>query len=660
MRALGVSDRLQEEDFPAKASIWNLFGFCIACFALLWLPMALLQQVDALLRFATPFELLVDSALLLILLAAGSVVLGIIAFSLGFVARLGLGRQAADRLTWLLVSIPVGLLCVWQTALTLKLWVEQVAGGRFPTGGLPHRNVMALLLLVALLVAWRRFGVSRAIRGVVAPALHLRTPALAALALAVAVVAWQRPTIAAAGFHVPPPATAARSSAPDIFVITLDALAASDAGVCGTGATNMPQLRALAGRSTCFTRAYAASNLTFPSTTSIETATLPWTHWALYGGRLPKDLARASLGTQLQQAGYTTHSISAAPGASPLQHGTQPAYDSAVMAASSALNMTLLNAIAEFPGARCLQALLGGVLSLASSLDLARLDQDNPYPSENVYGPAQGLLTQLGRSRPVFLWTHTWPPHAPYLAPAGSRYQLLPQGELDHYRDFLTDVGNYDPSKQPVVDKLRLRYRETIRGADESLGRFLHELARQGRLENAVIVVTSDHGESFEKGVLGHGGPALHEALIHVPLLIKLPGQSVAYTVDTPTSQVDVAQTLVDIVDGKSIPGAEGRSLVPALQGRRLEPVPVFSMAIERESRFAPIRGGRYAVIDGNDKLVCQLSTDHCELFDVGADPGEARELSATRPDVAARLHALLMSRIAQAELQRSRRFDSH
>jgi len=661
MQDAGSSARRAPARTPStSASVSNLFCFCVVSFALLWLPMAVLQQVDAMLRFATPLELLLDSALLLTLLSVAAAALSALAGAARFIVRkAGLSPTASDRLAWLIVMVPVGLMCIWQSALTLKLWIEQVAGARFPTGGLPHRNLLVLVLVIGFAVLWRWFGITRIVNGVVTSVLRLRAGALGALMLAVPIVAWQRPPFATGDITVPAPTNTARGQAPDIIVITLDALAAEDAGLCGDNPANMPHLRELASRATCFSRHYAVSNLTFPSTTSLETSTLPWSHWALYGGRLPADAAASSLGARLRDAGYTAHSVSAAPGASPLNHGTRRSYDSAVLAPSAALNMTLLRVIAEFPDAPCLQGLLSGLLSLASSVDLERLDTDNPYPAENVLLPAQNLLSRLGTSRPVFLWTHLWPPHAPYLAPRSTRYQLLPAGELDHYKDFLTDVGSYPPAKQPAIDKQRLRYQETIRGVDESLGRFLQELQRQGRYDPALIVVTADHGESFERGVLGHGGPALHEAMIHIPLLIKLPGQSTAQSVSIPTSQADIAQTLLDLVDLPAIPAAEGRSLAPALHGRALAPAPVFSMAIERESRFVPIRGGRYAIIDGHDKLVCALAGDRCELYDLATDPREAHDLATAQPERAGRLRSVLKDRIDQAERLRHQRFGS-
>ena len=46
------------------------------------------------------------------------------------------------------------------------------------------------------------------------------------------------------------------------------------------------------------------------------------------------------------------------------------------------------------------------------------------------------------------------------------------------------------------------------------LGKFMDDLKASGRFDDAVIIVTADHGESFEKGYLGHAGPLLHESLV--------------------------------------------------------------------------------------------------------------------------------------------------
>ncbi|RZJ02270.1 MAG: hypothetical protein EOP39_22870, partial [Rubrivivax sp.] len=203
----------------------------------------------------------------------------------------------------------------------------------------------------------------------------------------------------------------------------------------------------------------------------------------------------------------------------------------------------------------------------------------------------------------------------------------------------------------------RLRYRESIIGADEALGRFLDELERQGRLDKALIVVTSDHGESFERGYMGHAGELLHEAVIRVPLVIKLPGQREARLISTPVSLADVAPTIADVVGAGALGAVDGRSLKPALVGETLPARPVFSMAMERQSRFQALRDGHYAVIDGDDKLVLHRASGRVDLYNLSRDPAEQHDLAAQSGDLALRLRAALEAQLTRAEQRRAAQF---
>ncbi|MBL0727926.1 sulfatase-like hydrolase/transferase [Piscinibacter sp. HJYY11] len=653
--ATGTARPLSRSDIP-PASLWRLFCFSLAALCVVWLPISLLQQIDALLNFATPTEVLADTALLAVMLLVVSALIALVGSALGALAgRLGASADAGATLAWALVGIPVVFLCAWQAAFATKLWLAQVLGIRLTTAHLPYRELWSLLPVLVIGLLWRFVGQVRLIHAMTDPLWRLRAPAMALVALSIGVVAWTRPAVMLGERGPDTARPRAQPGSPDIFVFSLDTLAAADAGLCGDDvAATMPRLRELAARSTCFTRHYAASNITFPSTATIETGTLPWTHWVVHGGRAPATVRDAAMGAKLQELGYGTHAFIAAQGASPRQHGTFRGYDTVHMAASPSFQMTLINALQAFPESRGLPALLSGVLSLLYVVDITRLGTQSPYPPENVYGPATRFLPRdRGDGRPLFMWLHSWPPHSPYLPPPSTRHRLLPPGELEVFKDFLADVGAYPPSRQHAVDKQRLRYRETIMGADESLGRFLDELARTGRLDDAVVIVTADHGESFERGLLGHGGDALHDPVIRIPLIVKLPRQREGRVVTVPTSQADIAPTVLELAGGQTHPFTEGRSLADGLATGVFTPAPVFSMAMPREGRFREIRGGHYAVIDDRFKLTCHRATDRCELNDLVADPGELRDLSSTDPATTSRLRALLDARLASAENRR-------
>jgi arylsulfatase A-like enzyme len=129
----------------------------------------------------------------------------------------------------------------------------------------------------------------------------------------------------------------------------------------------------------------------------------------------------------------------------------------------------------------------------------------------------------LGSDRPVFAFLHTYQVHSPYAPP--KRFRGLfgaYRASIEATSEALLEI-NSDASK--VLTRVEFEYLESlydgeIRYTDEVLGELLESLAAIGFLDNAVVVVTSDHGEEFgEHGGVLHGGK-LFEELLHVPLII--------------------------------------------------------------------------------------------------------------------------------------------
>jgi arylsulfatase A-like enzyme len=620
----------------------------LAALLVLWLPLALLQEVDALLAYTAPRELLRDVALLVPMVAAAACALALLAWGGAMAARL-LGRSAATqaRLAWALLLVPTGWLCAWQITRSVRLWLQMTSGLTLSVGA--HTRLIGIVLLLALvLVLWSRFGPARLGRRLIELLRALTAPSLALVAAGVLITLWLPPAVRSVPASLPP---AAAGSRPDVILISIDALAAADAAACGPGPTLMPRLRALANRATCFSRYYASSNFTTPTTSTMETGVLPWTHFAVQiAAKLPARLRGQTMAAQLRAAGYRTHFITDNFLASPLHHGSWRAWDDQRYT-RSLLHNRLREALTIFPDS-ALPLLVDSITSFIGAFDVYTHDARNPYDTMRAYRAIPDMLA--ASPGPALVWAHTMPPHAPYLPPASTRHRLLPAGELEQWHEFMQENMPYGPKAQPLVDKHHLRYRESMMGADESLGRLLDELQRLGRLEQALVIVTADHGESFEHNFIGHAGPLLLDAVTRVPLVVKLPGQTIGRVVDAPVSQADLAPTVLDIAGARTLPHAEGRSLRAALEGAALPPAPVFTMSMERQSRFKPLRQGHYAVIDGPDELVWDLGEDRVELFDLAADPHQRRSLAAQRPETVARLQELLRQRIAGAEAARA------
>ncbi len=145
-------------------------------------------------------------------------------------------------------------------------------------------------------------------------------------------------------------------------------------------------------------------------------------------------------------------------------------------------------------------------------------------------------------------------------------------------------------------------------------------------------MLTSDHGEAFgEHGMMRHGREVWEE-LVHVPLLIYLPGAP-PHHVGLRRSAVDLVPTLLDCfgVPSPSGVGADflsGRSLLPDALGGADEgsPRPVLVDMSE-----GPYNDERQAFIDGSLKLIATNGRP-LSLYDLNEDPGETRDLLGDGP----------------------------
>jgi len=663
---MSSADQVRPQNAQATASqvedglslgIASMFICCFAALALIWMPLVLLRQVDAYVAFLTPLELLGDAALAYVLLLLPAALLaGLGATLRRLLRRLNIRSRRADLMAWSVVLVPTLWVCGWQFAGSVWAWLKTVSGTDWSIGA--HGRVAASLLLLAMLILlMRRLSLGGLLSGTIARLLSLRWPAQGLLVLALATVALQPPRLLLPIGGTPTPQLAREfQDLPDIYLITIDTLAEADAQVCGTGPTLMPQLRQFAQQATCFTRHYAGSNFTTPSTATIETGALPWTHWAVQiVSKVAKPLRESTLATRLRDAGYETHAISTNLLASPRHHGTDGGYDTHVIAESTSLGSKPREALTVFPDTT-LPFWFSSLIPFLDTIDVYTHGERHPYAPEFAYANMLSTLDAHRSGKPNFVWVHTLPPHDPYLPPPSTKYSLLPRGVLERWSEF-NGMGSYPAQEQSGVDKYHMRYRESIMGADLSLGVLLKQLESRGRLRNSLIVITSDHGESFERGFLGHAGAFIHNAVLQVPLVIHAPGQTQPYRIETPVSLADLAPTLLDLAKAQPLATADGRSLRSALNGQPMPAQAIFAMAMERQSRFQSLSSGHYAIIDGDFKLVLHMAEARTELFDLRQDPHELADLSASKPALAADLRARLRRAIAAAEARRAALF---
>jgi arylsulfatase A-like enzyme len=164
--------------------------------------------------------------------------------------------------------------------------------------------------------------------------------------------------------------------------------------------------------------------------------------------------------------------------------------------------------------------------------------------------------------RPFFAFLNYFDAHDPYLPPSeyAGRSGIRPASERD-YR-LLTDFAHLQGGVA-VRDVVMARdgYDDCIAFLDDQLGRLLTELKVQGLLDTTVVVITSDHGESFgTHGRFGHGG-SLYLDEVGVPLVILSPGAPANRVVNEPVSLRDLPATILDQVGLSAGSPFPGRSL---------------------------------------------------------------------------------------------------
>jgi arylsulfatase A-like enzyme len=170
---------------------------------------------------------------------------------------------------------------------------------------------------------------------------------------------------------------------------------------------------------------------------------------------------------------------------------------------------------------------------------------------------------------------------------------------------------HYAPGAQALIDQARLRYDEFLADADAAFGTFIAGLEGNGRLRNTAVIVSADHGESFEGGLYGHDSQHQTRPEIHIPLIIRMPGQQYGSRLAVTAGQDSLAPTILDIAGVPRADWMRAPSLLPWLnrdgqgQGQGL----AFTQYLETDSVFKPVTHGTVGVIDGRHQYVLDLDS---------------------------------------------------
>jgi arylsulfatase A-like enzyme len=468
---------------------------------------------------------------------------------------------------------------------------------------------------------------------------------------------------------------AADASRPNIIVMVFDAMTARNLSLYGYPRLTSPNFERFAHRATVFHGYNSAGNYTVPGTASLLTGMYPWTHRALnHSGLVRRDMLDRNiftlLGNDYARTGFAQNGW-----ASFILTQFKKDIDTYFSPAEFSLASQIFGA--SFPDVNLAYRALDDFmfkmekspssLVFGSIMRTALYDQVKRLPSKDyprglpVTGtyPAYFRLDELfaglvklfnEQKSPSFSYIHLFPPHGPY-APLRQFYKMFwndnyfPPSKPQHK---LSD--GFDERKVYVG---RLSYDEYVATVDYEFGRFIDSLDAVGVLDNTYLIITSDHGELFERGDKEHDTPLLYDPILHSPLLIHAPGQRTRKDVYAPVNSVDMLPTILQIA-GKPIPDwCEGKVL-PGFGGQEDYERSTFSVEAKQNSAFAPLKMATISMRKGSYKLIYfkgyGVGDDWFELYNHADDLEELHDLYSSEKSVASHMKDEMLERLNAAD----------
>lgn len=475
-------------------------------------------------------------------------------------------------------------------------------------------------------------------------------------------------------------AASANGLQPNILVILFDAFSAKNASLYGYFRETTPNINRFAQKATVFHNHYSPGNYTTPGTASLFTGALPWTHHAFQiKGKVLDDFLTHNL-FRLAPQGIYTNSYTHNHLVITLLYQFRKYLNQLVMPRELALLDAEYSDIIfnnDFNVSHAGENIIFSNEELSGSLFLSFLYKwfastreqqlNTQYEEQFPRGvPKNGplifrledsidwIIEQLKTvSRPFMTYAHLLPPHNPY-TPRREFNKLF----YDKYDppEKLESFASEGIRHESLVISQR-RYDRHIAYCDSEFGRLINTLEQSGAMDNTYVILTSDHGELFERGIRGHSTPVLYEPLIRIPLVISRPDSDSRVDVYERTSAIDILPTITSIYGQDAPPLADGQ-ILPTFTDRPLdEERTIYAMDSRGSPKNGPVTKGSFAVINGDYKLVhYSENPEYDELFNITNDPEELENLISTHKGTTSELMGLLTEQLSLANQEFSSR----
>lgn len=405
-------------------------------------------------------------------------------------------------------------------------------------------------------------------------------------------------------------------TSPNILLITVDAWRADHCGLPGGDARLTPNITAFGQRCAVYANAFTNGGWTLPAMTALMSSTYPSMYQALAEPFTPE---RPSLPEILRAHGYLTAGFSTNPCCG-LEPGFDRGFDHFHELRPALPPPEVWRSYADSDPRTQLRA-------HAKARREGRYDNSKPF---KLFAGARELVDAAlawlpnASGRPWFMWLHFMDLHQPL---AGSRRSWTLVDHAHAWKLFGASQSwvrnKHLTPDQDMFTRYRAAYADEVRTMDEQVGRLLAEVHAID--EDARVVLTGDHGESFcEHGAVFHS-EGLYDEVLRVPLLIDFGGKHPAGTVGGLVQHLDIAPTVLHIAAIDAPAAMLGRPL-QLLDGQSRRPI-----ISERFGELSCLAGNALVSIRTDaHKYVYDLTARQKSVYDLVADPGEMRDVAAS------------------------------
>jgi arylsulfatase A-like enzyme len=388
-----------------------------------------------------------------------------------------------------------------------------------------------------------------------------------------------------------------------VIVISLDTTRADHLGFYGNETVKTPHLDRLARESIVLDDVTTTAPTTLAAHASLFTGTYPHTHGAPRNGFVLHEDNR-TLAEMLEEYGFVT----------------------AGFAASFALagRFGIAQGFEHYDESFEFRAVEGG-----------RFQDERPAAA--VTDAVIDYLKQKGVPDRLFLFAHYFDAHSPYAPPSpyDTMYDERGHENLPNWHAVSDDCMDRGVVKTPPGERMAAQYAGEISYMDEHLGRLLDDLRERGVLDDALLLVTSDHGENhWEHFYCFDHGWSVYQTTARAVGVLRLPGGAEGGTrITSAVSTIDLLPTLLSKLNAPIPESVEGRPI--ELVAGAYDVRTVFVQAtkpwekVETDPRWTNMNKMR-SIRQGPYKLIqVPWQQGREELYDLEADPGETENLLA-------------------------------